>query len=80
MEASQIKEVVVHTSYWGHDGRHVYVTITGGGKRFEFVANRGVYQAKLMIEKVLTDHYDETYTILSDGEVVVPYTYRRLGD
>ena len=73
------KKVTVHTSYWGHDGRHVFITIIGNGMKFTGVAGRGTYQAKIIIESILQEYF-EGYEIVRQGDVIVPYFYTREGD
>jgi hypothetical protein len=74
------KQVVVNASMFALYGNHLYVTIRGEGKTFEYRA-KNVLDAKSYIERALQLHFaDETYEIIQEGDIIVHFVYHRPGD
>jgi hypothetical protein len=74
------KEVLVTTSMFALYGNHIYVTIQGDDRRFEYRA-RNPLDAKSFIERVLQRHFTgDECDIIQAGDVVVHFVYQRNGD
>ena len=69
--------VRIHTSILALYGNHIYVRVEGDGKRFEYRAIRGYYDARSFVERILAKHFPGRETVW-DGDV--QFYYGREGD
>jgi len=70
--------VIVSVNAWALFGRHLYVTIKGQGKTFEYRA-KNIIDAKNFIERVLTAEFSGC-EVLTEGDTIVPFAYHHEGD
>ena len=73
-----VNSVIVSANAWALFGRHLYVTIKGLDKYFEYRA-KNIIDAKNYIERILTEEFSGC-EVLTEGDTIVPFVYHHEGD
>ena len=71
-------KVTVATSTYALFGRHIYVTITGGGRRYEYRAIN-IIDARSFIERTLATEF-QGWEVEVAGDTEIYFVSRREGD
>jgi Ca2+/H+ antiporter len=72
------RSVIVSVNTWALYGRHLYVTVKGHDKTFDYRA-ANIIDAKNYIERVLKTEFSGC-EVETEGDTIVPFAYHHEGD